>query len=103
MSPFTKVCFASLGRFMIVCLNSIKGASMLMNPNRDCAIIFSEVVSNVFLDSLKIEHISHKQLMSSNLSFNPNINYGTLLKALLLGFPLSGLRKVCRSRQKMET
>lgn len=42
-----------------------------MNPNKDCAIIFPQVLSNMILDSLKVEHISHKQLICSKLSFNP--------------------------------
>ena len=80
----------------------IKGASMQVNPNRDCPIIFSQVLSNVFLDSKNRVRIT-KQLISSKLSFNPTVNYGTLWKALLLYFPLSGPRRVCMYRKKMGT
>ena len=46
LSPKVK-CFTCLGRFLIVYLNS-KGESMQVNSNRDCPVIFPQVLSNVF-------------------------------------------------------
>lgn len=100
-SPFTKVCFACLGRFLIVYLNS-KGESMQVNSNRDCPVIFPQVLSNVFSRLSKNRVNITKQFIPRKLSFSPPITYGTLLKALLY-FPLCGPRKVCTYRKKMET
>ena len=99
-SPFTKVCFACLGRFLIVYLNS-KGESMQVNSNRDCPVIFPQVLSNVFSSLSKNRVNITKQFIPRKLSFSPTITYGTLLKALLY-FPLCGPRKEGRGRWRHE-
>ena len=71
------------GDLWLCVYTQIKRTRMRINPNMDSAIISPQVLSNMILDSLKVEHISHKQLISSKLSFNP-----TQLWALVKSTPV---------------